>query len=259
MQDRYSIRCLPQYLGAIKDGLNKIKEEIEIEINSATDNPLIDARNKLTFHSGNFLGQYIGIGMDNLRQYLGLIAKHLDTQIALLVSPEFNKHLPPSLAGNYGEGIQFGLKGLQICANSIMPLLLHSGNSITHLFPTHAEQYNQNINSQGFSSANLTWSAIEIMHYYLAISLIFSIQSVDLRTYEKYHHCNTRKHLSPKLVPLYEVIHQILGREISDTRPLILKNNEQSLDVYIENIVSDLRSLNSKIYMCIGNDLYINR
>src|SRR5262249_55416183 len=43
IQDRYSLRCLPQYLGPIVDGLSSIKKQIEVEANSASDNPLIDA------------------------------------------------------------------------------------------------------------------------------------------------------------------------------------------------------------------------
>jgi len=61
--------------------------------------------------------------MDQLRYYIGLIAKHLDTQIALVVSPEFNNGLPSSLVGNSARAVNMGLKGLQITGNSIMPLL----------------------------------------------------------------------------------------------------------------------------------------
>ena len=78
IQDRYSLRCLPQYLGPIVDGLKEITEQIEVEINSVTDNPLIDTDGHTTYHGGNFLGQYVGMAMDRLRHVLGLMAKHLD-------------------------------------------------------------------------------------------------------------------------------------------------------------------------------------
>ena len=251
IQDRYSLRCLPQYLGVIHEGLETIKNTIESEINSANDNPLIDAENNRIFHCGNFLGEYIAISMDHLRHYIGLVAKHLDTQIALLVTPEFSGSLPPSLAGNPGENIQFGLKGLQICANSIMPILLHLGNNISHLYPTHAEQYNQNINSQGFASANLAWSSIETFRHYIAISLIFAIQSVDLRTFKIYGNYDTTAYLSPKLIPLYNVIYQILEQSPTKIRPLVVQNNEQNFDEYISKIVTDLSNANSKIYKAL--------
>lgn len=54
-----------------------------------------------------------------------------------------------------------GLKGLQLVGNSIMPLLTFYGNALTDCFPTHAEQFNQNINSQGFGSANLARQSID--------------------------------------------------------------------------------------------------
>ena len=121
IQDRYSLRCLPQYMGPIADGLAQISRQIEIEINAVTDNPLIDIERRRNYHGGNFLGQYIGVAMDHLRYYIGLLSKHLDVQIALLVTPEFNNGLPPSLIGNTARQVNMGLKGLQLTGNSIMP------------------------------------------------------------------------------------------------------------------------------------------
>ncbi len=76
--------------------------------------------------------------MDHVRLQIGLMAKHIDAQIALLVSPEFNCGLPASLVGNTERKINMGLKGLQISANSIMAILLYHTKSIADLFPTHA-------------------------------------------------------------------------------------------------------------------------
>lgn len=253
LQDRYSIRCLPQYLGVIFDGVNIIKQQVEVEANSTTDNPLIDIANERVLHAGNFMGQYIGIGMDQLRYYIGLVAKHIDTQIALLVTPEFSNGLPPSLIGDSEHPIKFGLKGLQICGNSIMPLLLHLGNNIAHLFPTHAEQFNQNINSQGFASANLAWQSVELCKEYLAVALIFAIQSVDLRCFLRYQNYHTRDYLSPQLIPLYEAVYSVTEHLMTETKPFIYHNHEQSLDKYIAQITADLKCNNSKIISALSN------
>jgi len=145
VQDRYSLRCLPQYMGPIVEGLEQVSRQVTIEINSATDNPLIDADNAQDFHGGNFLGQYIGVAMDHLRYYIGLLAKHLDAQLSQLTAAEFNNGLPASLVGNVQRKVNMGLKGLQINGNSIMPVLTFLGNSLVDRFPTHAEQFNQNI------------------------------------------------------------------------------------------------------------------
>ncbi|CAG8747778.1 2218_t:CDS:1, partial [Racocetra fulgida] len=219
-----------------------------------SDNPLVDTDQQTYFHSGNFLGQYIAHSMDQVRHGLGLIAKHIDTQIALVVTPEFNNNLPPSLVEDPKNGNQTGLKGLQICANSIMPILLHQGNYITHLYPTHAEQYNQNINSQSFASANLTWNSIEIMKHYLAVSLIFAVQSIELRTFAEFQNYNTQAYLSPKLIPLYKTIYDILGCEVSEQKPLIRYIYEQPLDSYIHKLVDDLNDPNGSILKSLWFD-----
>lgn len=242
IQDCYSLRCLPQYMGPIVDGIAEIQKQIEVEINSATDNPLIDVENQLSYHGGNFLGQYVSVGMDRLRYYIGLLAKHLDVQIASLVAPEFNNGLPPSLVGNPQRSVNMGLKGLQIAGNSIMPLLTFYGNSIADRFPTHAEQYNQNINSQGFAAANLARTSVEIFQQYMAIALMFGVQAVDLRTYEISKHYDARDTLSPATRELYIAVRNLVGHPPSADRPYIWNDNEQSLDLHIAHIAADIAS-----------------
>ncbi|MEG4595031.1 aromatic amino acid ammonia-lyase [Microcoleus sp. F8_C2] len=242
IQDRYSVRCLPQYMGPIVDGIAEIQKQIEVEINSATDNPLIDVENQASYHGGNFLGQYVGVGMDRLRYYIGLLAKHLDVQIASLVAPEFNNGLPPSLVGNPQRNVNMGLKGLQIAGNSIMPLLTFYGNSIADRFPTHAEQYNQNINSQGFASANLARTSVEIFQRYMAIALMFGVQAVDLRTYVIAEHYDARDTLSPATRELYMAVRNVVGHPPSAERPYIWNDHEQSLDLHIAQITADIAS-----------------
>jgi phenylalanine ammonia-lyase len=252
IQDRYSLRCLPQYMGPIVDGLDQIQKQIEIEINSVTDNPLIDLENQATYHGGNFLGQYIGVGMDQLRYYIGLLAKHLDVQIAYLVAPEFNNGLSPSLVGNTDRVVNMGLKGLQITGNSIMPLLTFYGNSIADRFPTHAEQYNQNINSQGFASANLARQSVEIFQQYIAIALMFGVQSVDLRTYKDLQHYDARATLSPATRDLYLAIRNVVGQPPSAERPYVWDDNEQALDEHIAKIATDVAN-GGQIVQAVNN------
>ncbi|MEH2042170.1 HAL/PAL/TAL family ammonia-lyase [Nostoc sp.] len=235
IQDRYSLRCLPQYMGTIVDGLEQIQKQIEVEVNSVTDNPLIDVENQASYHGGNFLGQYIGVGMDQLRYYIGLLAKHLDVQIAYLVAPEFNNGLSASLVGNKERSVNMGLKGLQITGNSIMPLLTFYGNSIADRFPTHAEQYNQNINSQGFASANLARQSVEIFQQYIAFALMFGVQAVDLRTYKTVGRYDARVTLSPATRNLYLAIRDVVGQAPSPGRPYIWNDHEQALDEHIAN------------------------
>jgi phenylalanine ammonia-lyase len=240
IQDRYSLRCLPQYLGPMVEGVVQISRQVTIEINSATDNPLIDSDNAQDFHGGNFLGQYIGVAMDHLRYYIGLIAKHLDAQIAQLTAAEFNNGLPPSLIGNSQRKVNMGLKGLQINGNSIMPMLTFLGNSLVDRFPTHAEQFNQNINSQGMGAANLARQSIEAFQQYMAMALMFGVQAVDLRTKRVAGHYDARRCLSPATLPLYEAVRAVAGQPPSEERPYIRNDNEQALSDHIQRIAGDI-------------------
>jgi len=239
-QDRYSIRCIPQFLGPVADGIKTINKQIEIEANSVTDNPLIDMENYQMIHGGNFLGEYIAIAMDQTRQYIGLVSKHLDAQIAMLVMPEFNSGLPSSLTGNSTNNINMGLKGLQITANSIMPMLLFYGNSIADKYPTHAEQFNQNINSQGFNSALLTAKSIDLFRKYISISLIFAVQAVDLRVRKMDKDFMVKEHLSPETYKVYKAMMQICDKPENGKLPFIFNDNTHPLDNYLKRIELDI-------------------
>lgn len=239
-QDRYSIRCLPQYMGPLLDGLMIAIRQVETEANSATDNPLLDGENNVFYEGGNFLGQYVGIAMDQIRHYLGLVAKHLDTQISLLVTPEFSHGLPASLVGNTERGVNMGLKGVQLTGNSIVPQLLHLGTPFVDRFQTHAEQFNQNINSLGFGAANLARQSVSLMRNYLAVTLIFCIQSVDLRAYREDRHYDARCGLSPLTTSLYETIHDLCQVQCTSRRAFIHDDCDQSLEDYIAVLADDI-------------------
>ena len=242
IQDRYSLRCLPQYLGPIVDGMMTIRRQIEVEANSATDNPLIDAENGVAYHGGNFLGQYIGIGMDQLRYYLGLLVKHLDAQIALVVTPEFSHGLPASLVGNPESVVNTGLKALQITANSLMPRVLFFGQSIADRFPTHAEQFNQNINSQGMGSAVLARESLATCSQYMAVALMFATQAADLCTFQQFHHYDARETLSAATRPVYEAVKRVVCVDSNPHRPYVWDDADQSLDLHIASLVEDIQS-----------------
>lgn len=240
IQDRYSIRCLPQYLGPMVDGIARISRDVTTEMNAATDNPLIDVDTNMSLHGGNFLGQYIGVAMDQMRYHIGLLAKHLDVQISLLVAPEFNGGLPASLVGNPQSVTNVGLKALQLCGNSIMPLLSHLGSSLADRFPTHAEQFNQNINSQGFGSANLARRSVEVFEQYMAVALLFAVQAADLRAFAVTGGYDATGLLSEPSRRLYSAVRAVLGQPPQSTRPLVWDDQEQFLDSYVAAIAEDI-------------------
>ena len=133
-----------------------------------------------------------------------------------------------------------GLKGLQINGNSIMPLLSFYGNSLVDRFPTHAEQFNQNINSLGLGSARLARQAIEAFYQYMAVALMFGVQAADLRTQRVAGHFDARRCLSPATLPLYEAVREVVAIVPSAARPYIRNDNEQALSVHIRRIADDI-------------------
>ena len=242
IQDRYSLRCLPQYMAPIVESLRQIAVQVEVEINAATDNPLVDVAAGQTYHGGNFLGQTIGAGMDQLRYQIGMLAKHLDVQIAMAVTPAFSNGLPAMLVGNTARTVNGGLQSLQLCGNCMMPQLQFYGGSLTQHYPTHAEGFNQNINSQGFGSANLARRSVEIFEQYVAVSLLFGVQAVDLRTRIAHGHFDARRALSAATLPLYTAVHEAIGQPFDEKRALVWNDDEQELDIWIAAIAADIRS-----------------
>lgn len=252
IQDRYSLRCLPQYMGPIVDGLRQIAGQVEIEINSTTDNPLVDHARGRTYHGGNFLGQYIGTGMDQLRYHMALLAKHLDIQIGMATTPAFSNGLAAMLVGNTARSINGGLQGLQICGNCIMPQLMFYGNALVPHYPSHAEGFNQNINSQGFGSANLSRRSLEIFRQYMAIALLFGVQAADLRSKLTLGHYDARAALSPATRKLYETVHDLIGRDFREDRALVWNDYEQGLDGWIAALARDMAG-ESRLLASLGS------
>lgn len=249
LQDRYSIRCLPQYIGPTVELWKRLGETIETEVNSITDNPMVDPDCSKFHQSGNFLGQYIGLAMDDLRKHLGLLAKHLDTQIALLVSPEFSHGLPASLTQNSESPLEMNLKGLQILANSIVPDIVHLGAGLVEHFPTHAEQNNQNINGLSWGSAIRASESISLYSKYAAVGLIFAVQAIDLRASlsnsASFDGSNLLK--SSTLLSLYQAVYEIAGRSTDETEPLVSAQNSISIEQFLIDLTRSIEERGSLV------------
>ena len=241
IQDRYATRCLPQFLGPIADGIKQICAQIETECNSVTDNPLWDHDSNAFYHGGNFLAQYLAVGMDQTRYYLSLLAKHLDVQIAHLALPEFSNGLPASLCWNNSvSGV--GLKALQLNSNSIVPRILQNGTSLADRFPTYAEQFNQNINSQGYGSALLTRQSVELFQELTAVALLTGLQAVDLRAHLAIGQCDPRPMLSQATEAVYVKLREVLESPPQPDSPLVSSDASQSLGKFANRIVHDIRT-----------------
>jgi phenylalanine ammonia-lyase len=239
-QDRYALRCIPQYLGPVADCLDRVRDQLEVEMNSTTDNPLVDTVDGRFYHGGNFLAEYVATGMDSLRAHLALACKHVDVQVATLMAPEHSGGLPPSLVGNTALSVNTGLKGLQILGNSIMPLVTYFAAPIADRFPTHAEQFNQNINSQSYGAARLTREQIELARRHLAVALVAVTQAVELKAERRYGTYDARALLSPSAASIYATIKDVLGSQITPDRPTVWDDTDHPLEAFVDRVFADL-------------------
>ncbi len=101
LQDAYSLRCTPQVLGACRDAIRYAVEQVSIEINSATDNPLIlldeEGENK-AFSAGMFHGEPVGIPLDVLKIAISEVANLSERRLYRLTTGSLSQRLPPALA-----------------------------------------------------------------------------------------------------------------------------------------------------------------
>lgn len=117
VQDAYSIRCIPQVHGASWQTLAYVKEKLEIEMNAATDNPLIFEDGAKIISGGNFHGQPIAFAMDFLKVAAAELANISERRIERLVNPQLND-LPPFLSPQ--PGLQSGAMIMQYAAASLV-------------------------------------------------------------------------------------------------------------------------------------------
>src|SRR5207237_904018 len=101
VQDPYSLRCMPQVHGASRDALTYTRQVVEIEMNSATDNPLIFAATDEVISGGNFHGQPVAIALDFAAIALAELANISERRIEAMLDPNFSE-LPPFLTMHGG-------------------------------------------------------------------------------------------------------------------------------------------------------------
>jgi histidine ammonia-lyase len=118
LQSAYSVRCVPQILGAVLDALGYCRTVVEQELHSCNDNPLIMDDAQTSFHGGNFHGQYVAMACDFMAIALTEIGVLAERQVNRLVDPAINGGLPDFLAARDG-GLAIGMTGAQYLATSI--------------------------------------------------------------------------------------------------------------------------------------------
>ncbi|WP_287030863.1 HAL/PAL/TAL family ammonia-lyase [Pseudomonas sp. UBA6310] len=182
LQDRYSIRCAPHVLGVLADSLGWLRQFIETELNSANDNPIIDAEEERVLHGGHFYGGHIAFAMDSLKNLVANVADLLDRQLALLVDTRYNHGLPSNLSGApaHTAMINHGFKAVQIGASAWTAEALKNGMPAS-LFSRSTECHNQDKVSMGTIAARDALRSLELSEQVAAAALLAANQGVWLR------------------------------------------------------------------------------
>lgn len=183
VQEVYSLRCIPQILAPILETLEKFEKCISIEINSATDNPIVDMEGKQFLHGGNFHGDHVAVTVDQLKACLVKLTMLAERRTNFFLNTKTNGFLPPFLNGKT-PGLTLGLQGLQFVATSTTAQsqsLAFPHN--VHSIPTNGD--NQDIVSMGTDATLLAAKVIENAYIVLAIELIALAQAVDIRSVQK--------------------------------------------------------------------------
>lgn len=182
LQDRYSLRCAPHVIGVLEDALPWLRQFIENELNSANDNPIIDADGEHVLHGGHFYGGHIAFAMDSLKTAVANLADLMDRQMAQLMDPKFNHGLPANLSGAKAEQamLNHGFKAVQIAVSAWTAEALKLTMPAS-VFSRSTECHNQDKVSLGTIAARDCVRIIELTEQVAAALLIAVVQGVELR------------------------------------------------------------------------------
>ena len=175
VQDAYSLRCMPQVHGAVRDALVHARRILEIEINSATDNPLIFADAGEVISGGNFHGEPVALALDYAAVAVADLGTISERRVERLVNPDLSS-LPAFLSPE--PGTNSGMMIAQVAAVSLIAennVLAHPA-SVTNL-PTSANK--EDHVSMGMTSALKFAHVVKNVEMILAIELMCAAQGLE--------------------------------------------------------------------------------
>jgi histidine ammonia-lyase len=174
VQDAYSLRCTPQVLGAVGEGLGFAERLVTAELNAATDNPLVFGDDVLS--GGNFHGQPIALALDVIAIALTTLAGLAERRLERVVNPDLSSGLPAFLA--HDPGLESGFMTAQIAAAALVAdsRVLATPASVQSV-PTEGNQ--EDVVPMGMSAA---WKAGRILanaERIVAIELLAGAQGLE--------------------------------------------------------------------------------
>jgi histidine ammonia-lyase len=176
VQDAYSLRCMPQVHGAARHALTHLREILLVEVNSATDNPLLFPDDDEILSGGNFHGEPLALALDYAAMAVAELASISERRIERLVNPHLSG-LPPFLASR--GGLQSGYMLAQYTAAALVSenkVLCHPAS--VDSIPTSAGQ--EDHVSMGGHAARKAAAVLRNAQQVLAIECVVAAQGIDL-------------------------------------------------------------------------------
>lgn len=178
-QDRYPLRTASQWIGPQLEDIFYAFPQIHTEINSTTDNPLLDVESDHILHGGNFQAAVVTSTMDKARLCLEKLGKMLFSQATEIINPSLNGGLPANLCAD-DPSTSFTCKGIDINMASYQSELGFLANPVGNHVQS-AEMHNQAINSLALISSRYTFQALDTIYLMAAAHLFVLCQALDLR------------------------------------------------------------------------------
>lgn len=182
LQDRYSLRCVPQILGVTIDASTWCQSLLEIELQGVSDNPIVDPDAGRILHGGNFYGGHVTLGLDTLKSAVAQLADLLDRQVVLLCIPEESGDLARNLVGVNGpeQSIHHGFKAMSIAASALAAEALKLTLPAA-AFSRSTESHNQDKVPMATLAARDAVRILELVEQVAAIATLAACQAADLR------------------------------------------------------------------------------
>ena len=178
VQDAYSLRCMPQVHGAVRDALAHVRGAVEIETGSATDNPLVFARTGEVISGGNFHGAPLALAFDYAAIALTSLGNICERRIERLVNPDMNEGLPAFLTAH--AGVASGFMVAQIAAVALLnecKVFAHPAS--TDNLPTDGGK--EDHVSMGMTAATKLRTIVENIEHVVAIELLCAAEGLEYR------------------------------------------------------------------------------
>lgn len=183
VQDVYSLRCTPQVLAPVREGIEFAARIIQTEANSSNDNPIIIPAKRKVIHGGNFHGQSIGFAMDTLAIAVSELCTLSERRLNKLLDRKLNEGLPEFLIPGT-VGLTMGFMGAQYLATSTTAENRQLANPVSTLsISTNAS--NQDVVSMGTVAARKAFKSVSNAKHVLTLETLAQLQAFSFRNADK--------------------------------------------------------------------------